>query len=250
MKYFNRLLIPFALAGSVSAEPIHLDQPARIGEISQDHTEEGISSNLEAGWTSCYIAEGREAFGEDGMTTFLAILGYQDFSLELWQAFSDGSSSREFQASVFYTFPTEMVSATLGLTHINDTRGGDEDLDISLTLSGELFSALKWETIYYYGFDRGGSYLETGISRTWETECVDITLGAHLGTNFGYVEDGHEGADHFVLSADFSKAITESLTLSAGYSYVFDIDRDTTRNAEDLELYQGSVFGFAAEYSF
>lgn len=250
MKCLTRILLPLALAGSVSAEPIHLDQPARIGEISHDPAEEGFSSSLEAGWSSRYVAEGREAFGEDGMTTFLAILGYQDFSLELWQAFSDGSSSREFQASAFYTIPTEMVSATLGLTHINDTRGGDEDLDISLTLSGELFADIEWEAIYYYGFDRGGSYLETGISHTWETEFVDIALGAHLGTNFGYVEDGHEGADHFVLSADFSKAICECLTLSAGYSYVFDIDRDTTRNAEDLELYQGSVFGFAAEYLF
>ena len=235
---------------SVSAQELEADQQGRIRPPDTETLESGFSASLEAGWASRYIAEGREAFDDDGMTTFLLGLGYDDFSLELWQAFSDGSSAREFQASIFYSLPIEPVSVTLGLTHINDTRGGDEDLDISLILSGDLFADLEWETIFYYGFDRGGSYLETGVSRTWETELVDISLGAHLGSNFGYVIDGHDGVDTIFLSADFSKEITESLTVSAGYSYYFDIDSDESRNEEDADLYQGSVFGIAVGYSF
>ncbi|MEP3214294.1 MAG: hypothetical protein ABJQ29_13940 [Luteolibacter sp.] len=232
------------------AEAIHPDQPGRIGEPHHRAEAQGFYTSLEAGWASRYIAEGREAFGDNGLTSFLAILGYRDFSVELWQGLSDGSSAREFQASVYYSIPMDPVSITFGLTHINDTRGGDEDLDLSLTLSSELCSGIFWDTNFYHGSDRGGSYLESGISHTWETPYVDINLGAHLGTNFGYVVDGHKGADHFVLSADFSKEVAEGLTLSAGYSYIFDIDRDPTRHAEDQKLYQGSLFGFAAEYSF
>jgi len=64
------------------------------------------------------------------------------------------------------------------------------------------------------------------------------------------VVDGHRGPDHFVLSAELSREIMDSLTVRAGYSYHFRIDRDPVRNVEDLELYGGPVLGFAAEYSF
>lgn len=242
-----------ALSTAISAfaaEPFPTNQPGLFAQSLDQEGTDPFSASLEAGWTSRYIAEGRETFDDDGMATFLASLGYQDFSLELWQALSDGSSLREFQASAFYSLPTDPIAITIGLTHINDTRGGDEDLDLSLALSGELFLDISWETLFYYGFDRGGFYLESGISRTWETPLVDIQTGLHLGSNFGYVTEGHEGPDHFAISIDFSKQITDALTVSAGYSYIFAIDRDIIRNPEDEELFQGSLVSLRTSYSF
>ena len=138
----------------------------------------------------------------------------------------------------------------LGLTHINTLDGGDEDLDATIVFFGELPAGLEWETVYYYGFDRKGSYLEVGLSRTWELDWADVSLGANLGSNFGYVVDGHEGADHFALSAEISRELVEGLTVRAGYSYFFDIDADPLRDPEDADLFDGSVVGFAVEYIF
>ncbi len=162
----------------------------------------------------------------------------------------DGSADREFQGSLQYTLTEEPLFVTFGLTHINDTRGGDDDLDASVSLAAPLPCGFEWEAVFYYGFDRGGSYLETGLSKTWETAAMDVSVGAHFGSNFGYVIDGHEGADHFVLSADVSREINGCLTVSAGVARHFTIDRDSARDAEDLELYDGTVFGFSVGYIF
>ncbi|MGJ8634632.1 MAG: hypothetical protein ACSHX7_12015 [Luteolibacter sp.] len=230
-----------------------MDQPGRIAETISEPaaTDNGdFLTSVEFAWASRYLAEGRTAFDDNGIFSALAAVGYRDVSLEVWQGFSDGSSAREFQASLFYAFDLEVFDMALGLTHINDTDGGDDDLDISIAFTGSLLAGLEWDAIYYYGFDRKGSYLEVGVSRTWETECVDVSLGAHLGSNFGYVMDGHEGADHFVLSADVSRELVEGLTVSAGYSYYFDIDADPITDPEDGDLFDGSVVGFAVEYVF
>ncbi len=245
-------VLAFILATTLPclAEPQHPDQPARIAEGLQPGFSGDFETSIEGAWASRYIAEGREVFGENGVMSALAILSYQSFAVELWQGWSDGSADREFQGSLQCTLIDEPVSVTFGLTHINDTRGGDDDLDASVSISAPLPNGIAWDTEFYYGFDRDGFYLETGFSKTWETRIVDVTLGAHLGSNYGYVMDGHEGPDHYVISANLSRAINDCFRVTAGVSQHLVIDRDTARNAEDGELYDGTVFGFAAEYSF
>lgn len=242
-------LAVLAATGSFAA-PIHPDQPLRLSEGQHTHDGGDWESSFEASWNSRYLAEGREVWGDNGIFSGLAVITFQNFTLELWQGFSDGDAGREFQGSTQYTFHTDPVEVTLGLTHINDTRGGDDDLDASISFAGELPFCLEWNASFYHGFERDGSYLEAGISRTWETDAFDFSIGSHFGSNFGYVVDGHRGADHIVLSAEISREISEGFTLRAGYAYHFAIDRNPARHAQDQELYDGSLLGFSAGYSF
>ena len=250
MKTYQALVFAILATLPCFAETQHLDQPARIAENLEAVSSGDFEISLEGAWASRYIAEGREVWEDNGVISALAILSYQNFAVELWQGWSDGSADREFQGSLQYTVIDEPMSVTFGLTHINDTRGGDDDLDASLSIAAPLPYGFEWDAEFYYGFDRDGFYLETGLSKSWETDIVDFTLGAHLGSNFGYVIDGHDGADHFVLTANLSRAVNDCFRVTAGVSQHFVIDRDTARNAEDEEFYDGTVFGFAAEYSF
>lgn len=250
MRRLSVILFPLAIASAAFADPAHLGQTARIASHFRDSSEDEFQASIEAGWGSRYLAEGREVWADNGIFSGLLVLGFNDFAIELWQGFSDGTAEREFHGSVQYTVFRAPVSMTLGLTHVDDLSGGDNDNDASVSLIGPLPFGAEWDLNYYYGFERDGGFLEAGFSRTWEMDWVDVSLGAHLGSNLGYVVDGHKGPDHLVLSAELFREIMENLTVRAGYSYHFRIDRDPTSHIQDLELYGGPSLGIAAEYSF
>jgi len=242
---FSALTAACILTPHAFAHTGHFDQPASV-HIRSD--EEHFT--FEAAWSNRYLSEGREAFGNNGLLAFLATASYDPFSIELWSGFSDASAEREFEAALLYSIPLIPWSPTLGIAHVNDFRGTTEEWDFSLGLEGELAYGVEAQAEIVYGIDSNGFYIETGIARPFEMDRMAITPSAHMGHNFGYVADGHNGPDHFALQLQVSREITESSILSATLSHYTPIQKNSAKYADDDDLYRGLHFTISLGIAF
>ncbi len=224
----------------------HYDQP---GRTIDDIKIQGLTGSMEAGWFNRYLLEGREAFGESGVFTSLVSVSYETFAFEVWSGFSDSSADRELEVGLLHTFPNAPLNLTFGLSYITDMRGGNDDVDLSAGVGEELFG-IEWTATTIYGTSQGGAYLETGISRSCEFAGFPSTVGGHIGSNFGYVEEGHEGLDHFAASLEISREFAGDLTLNLALSHYTPIGSDGQNHPDDEDLFRGFHFGITAEYTF
>ncbi len=243
MKYLALLLT----AACASAHTDHFDQPGR----SSDYIEgPGFSAAMEAGWFNRYLLEGREVFGTSGIFTTLLSASYDNLAVELWTAFSDSSSERELEASLLYSMSDAPLKPVFGITYITDTRDWGDNWDLSLGVGDELILGVEWNAAFTYGIAQTGGYIETGVLRSFALAGFESTLGAHLGTNLGYVEDGHKGPDHYAFRLEVSREILADLTLTAALAHYTPIQRNQTRHPDDGDLYEGYHFGIALERTF
>jgi hypothetical protein len=242
-----KLLCFFLTATAASALTDPLDQPGRSAEHSGA---EGFSAVVETGWFNRYLLEGREAFGDSGVFSGLVSMSWSAFAMELWVGFADHSADREFVGSLLYAVPGAPLDLTLGISHITDMRGGEKDRDFSVGAGDELFLGLEWTAAFTYGVSRSGGYLETGIFRTFAFNDLEATLGSHLGSNFGYVQEGHPGPDHFAIRLEIARSFSEAFTLKMATAHHTPIRANELKHPDDGELFRGFHFGISGEYSF
>lgn len=237
-------------ASPLMAHTEHADQPNRSGTHTDSGENEDLHINLDTTWANRYLAEGRESFGSEGIFSAAVAVTYGDFSFESWNGFSDESSKREIELTLAYTLSMIPLAPTVGITHINDIGGEPEGWDFSFCLEGEIAYGIEWETSLNYGLNQRGAYLETGLHKTFITPWVNITAGSHLGSNFGYVEEGHDGPDHFALQLELSQEVIGGLEIHGGISHYTPINRRESSHPEDDSLYEGFQFSIGAGYRF
>lgn len=229
-----KLLVILLTTACACAHTGHFDQPA----VAHLRANDGHFS-FETAWSNRYLLEGREAFGNNSILTFLATASYDQYTLELWSGFSDDSAEREFEAVFLYSIPKLPWNPTLGLAHINDFRGTTKEWDFSLGLGGEIAHGFEWQADFVYSLNQNGFYLETGIARPFDMDSFEFTPAAHIGTNLGYVEDGHNGPDHFSIQVQASRQIIESTILTATLAHYTPINKNSGKHADDDDLYRG-----------
>jgi hypothetical protein len=239
------LLLTAILTPHAFAHVGHSDQPASAHIRFDDEL-----FTFEAGWSNSYLSEGREAFGNNGIFAFLATASCDQYAIELWSGFSDAGAEREFQAVFLYSIPSILWNPTLGIAHINDFRSTIKEWDLSLGLKGEFAFGIAWQADFVYGLDPNGFYLETGIARPFVLNRLEITPSAHIGTNLGYVADGHHGPDHFAIQLQASRQFAESITLSTTLAHYTPINKNSAKYADDDILYRGLHFTISLGVAF
>jgi uncharacterized protein (TIGR02001 family) len=152
-------------------------------------------------------------------------------ALEKWE-FS------EIDIYASYDIPVEVIGLSLGYCEYTYPAGGEADREVSLTAG--LDTLLAPSVMVAYGFDGAIErtvYVEASLGHDFElSECSSLSLGATVG----YVspDEGEAGFSHYTASASLSYK-----ALSAGVTYIGQIDDDVLPDVEDGGAYDVSVVG-------
>lgn len=156
-------------------------------------------------------------------------------------AVADGEFS-EIDVYGSYSLPIEGVDISLGYTEYTYPGGGAE-ADREVSVSTGLDVILDPSLAVFYGF-------EGGIEESWYAEAAvghafDLTdaLRLELGATVGYMNPntGESGFSHFTASATAGYGI-----VSAGVTYVGQIDDDVLPDVEDGGVYDTEVYAVLA----
>jgi uncharacterized protein (TIGR02001 family) len=163
---------------------------------------------------------------------------------------SDGSSVSEIDYYISYTLPVELLDISVGYCEYTYPNGGDSDQELSLSLGSAIGTNGLYASVgVYYGI--GGAienswYIQPALD--YEVSLSDA-LSASAGVSVGYavIDDGESGFNDASVSLGLGYALNDTWSLSAGVSYVMQLDDDVlTDDAYDVGLI-GSL-GLACDF--
>jgi len=178
------------------------------------------------------------------------------FSLGVWGNFdlddyNDTVADNQFSEIDLYgsyAIPIEIMDLSIGYTeYVYPSAGGDADREINLNAGKELLGIDIGAGIFY-GFDgsiEDSLYLELSAGKEIAlNEKAALTTGASIA----YIDPdgGESGFSHFTASLGINY-----LALSAGITYIGQIDDDVLPDSKDGGLYDVSLVGtVGAAFSF
>lgn len=243
-----RLSVFMLLAGAATACG-HAPVPNLPFELPHGHEE--FEGHVHAGWDSRYFSEGRDMLDGDSLWSGSAELGWKHIAGGLWYGRSPDQDYDELQLSLALTGHAGDFEYYAGYTHLRFPFDGSEDNEVG---GGVLWTGLPLEAELgldaYYSFDAEGWFSELLLTRGFGiTDKLSIDLSAALGFNFGYVSDGHDGANHIALRLGSTYALTDSLSLTAQVTSSWALDKDDAAPGDDL-LVNFVHWGVGLEWSF
>lgn len=213
--------------------------------------ENTLSTELQVAWDSRYFSEGRDNLDGDSLLSTTVELGWKDFTAGIWYADSPDSSYNELQLSLTYTKTLGDFEFYLSYTRLEFPfeDAHDDELGVGVVWSG-LPLGLEFSADYYYSLDADGYFCELGLGRDFEvSDSLTASLSSAFGINQGYIPDGHDGANHFALSAGIEYAVTQSFAITAYTTYSWAIDSDSDFAGDD-QLEDFFLAGVALKWSF
>lgn len=203
-----------------------------------------------AEWTSRYLSEGRENWGNSGMIAGVVGVGHGPLGIELWQGFADSSADREFQGSLAWSHEVGEVSVALRGSWISDTRG-ESGWEFGVGAEGESWHEVTWRAEIYFAPQPNGAYLECGLSRElMHLGGWTVGVGADGGVNMGYIRDGHRGMDHIGVRLDGETKITEDVVIQMSIARYQAIGRNVRSHPGDDPLYNGWFLRAGAKWEY
>ena len=137
-----------------------------------------------------------------------------------------------------YAIPVDAIDMSVGYTEYIYPGGGVADRELSL--SAGLDVLLTPAVALYYGVDGGikeSIYVEAGVGHAFECgEDLTIELGATVG--YMDIDGGESGFSHYTATLGASYAF-----VSAGVTYVGQIDDDVLPDVEDGGPYDTEIIG-------
>ena len=139
-----------------------------------------------------------------------------------------------------YAIPVECMDLSVGYTeYLYPSGGGNADREIGVS-AGVGVAGIDLGAGLFYGVDGGiedSLYVELSAGTGFE---LTDDLGLDLGATVGYMspDEGEDGFSHFTASLGLSYA-----AISAGVTYVGQIDDDVLPDVEDGGAYDTEVVG-------
>ncbi len=139
-----------------------------------------------------------------------------------------------------YAIPVECMDLSVGYTEYTyPSGGGDADRELGVS-AGVGVAGIDLGAGLFYGIDGGieeSLYVELSAGSSHE---LTASLGLDLGATVGYVrpDEGEDGFSHYTASLGLRYA-----ALSAGVTYVGQIDDEVLADVEDDGFYDTEVFG-------
>jgi uncharacterized protein (TIGR02001 family) len=154
-------------------------------------------------------------------------------------ALADGEFS-ELDIYGSYAIPVECMDLSVGFTeYAYPSGGGDADRELGVS-AGVGVAGLDLGAGVFYGVDGGiedSLYIELSAGSSFE---LGETVGLDLGATVSYMspDEGEDGFSHYTASVGLSCA-----ALSAGVTYIGQIDDDVLPDVEDGGSYDVEVVG-------
>ena len=191
-------------------------------------------------WESRYVTEGRDNLSGNNLVSASTEFAIDEFSVVPWLAASPAADYAEFNLNIVYGFKlADAVVIYAGYNRIQARDNGvsSDDNEISLDLAYKFSKQLHLLASVYHSFDADGAFMELAVKRRHRiNDKTRVRAQAVLGTNAGYVTDGHDGLNNFQLRANITYEPVTQMELYAYSGYNFAINRDTTRYAGDILL--------------
>jgi outer membrane usher protein FimD/PapC len=178
------------------------------------HADALSSSELDVGYDSRYISEGRNNLPEGGIAWASLSHALND-NVTLGSAYGVATKKSanydELNLSISYQNSINELSYSLSYTRLEFFEDDESDNEIGLDLSWEQFDAFTPFANAVYSTEAGGSFASLGIESNYEvSESVNISPYASLSFDYGYAAQGNNSYNHADLGANIGFALSES----------------------------------------
>lgn len=211
-----------------------------------------LEFELEVGWDSRYMNEGRDELDGDSLVATTLSALYKDLGLGFWYAASPDDDYREYEIFTFYTFNWHEMEVCFCYTHLRVPGEKEHDNELQLEfisppLPGDITAAFAAT----WSFNASGAFFEASLCREFElTDYLALAPIVTLGWNEGFVEDGHYGANHFAVGLESCMSLKPNCNLVLKLSQSFAIDANPDRYSEDELLKDCFTVGLGLQAKF
>ncbi|MGB5398535.1 MAG: hypothetical protein WBN96_15420 [Gammaproteobacteria bacterium] len=205
-------------------------------------------------WESRYVTEGRDNLSGNNLVSVSSEFAIDELSVVPWFATSPSADYSEFNLNIVYG--TQLAQGLIIYAGYNRIQAKDNgvsgnDNEISLDLAYKFSKQLNLLASVYHSFDADGAFIELAVKRGHRlNEKTRVRAQAVLGTNAGYVSDGHHGLNNVQLRANITYEPTTKMELYAYSGYNIAINRDEIRYTGDVlldDFFWGGV-GFTSRF--
>ena len=205
-------------------------------------------------WESRYVTEGRDNLAGKSLVSVSTEFSVEEFSVVPWVAGSGDIDYSEFNLNVVYGSRfTEKLTLYTGYNYVYTRSFGEntDDNEISFDLAYNWLKHVNALASIYHSFDASGSFMEVTLKYNNKiNNMLFYSVHGVLGTNAGYVADGHNGPNHFQLRANASYYPLTQLELYTYAGYNMAINRDAAKYAGDETLTDFLWGGIGLSYLF
>jgi len=225
--------------------------PEALFPFEITHAHEKLEGQISTIWDSRYFLEGRDMLDGDSLWESSVEFGWKHFAGGVWYGYSPETQYDEMQLSAAWTGCAGDFEFYAGYTHLQFFEDDARDNEIG---AGLTWSGLPMEWVLgvdsYYSLNAEGMFCEASVTREFQiTDRLCFSLSGAFGLNFGYVSDGHDGANHTALRLSVAYALADSLSLIAHAVSSWALDKDADAPG-DAQLKDFVHSGIGLQWSF
>ena len=251
----RRLLSASLCANICLAQHHHNIQPVPQHGDAHDpaveHPEFPIELSVAGAWESRYVSEGRDNLDDDSLASAEATAGYKGFSVGAWAAESPDQDYREYNYWLEYSYEWQAFAFIAAYTYLDFHTDDADDRELSFYIAYTLPYEIELEIGGYYSDESSGTFYEGTLSKEIETlEDLSLIPFMNLGSNDGYLEEGHNGLNHLALGLELNYSLSEDFSIGGYVARNFEIDSDSETHADDDLLEDFTYYGIHVNFSF
>lgn len=197
-----------------------------------------LTTNIDVGWDSKYVSQGRNNLAEGGIYWMNASVQYGNLTTYALVGRGDSQAYTEWNIGLEYALNlSEHLEANLGYQRIegySDSRCQDNELFAELA-----YTAAPWlvpSVSYVYSTEAAGYFVELSLHSYWQlTEQFTLSPYVTQGLDFKYRTEEHNGKNHLQFGLEASYNLAENIVISGHLSHSIaqaDIEQEAVANGD------------------
>ncbi|MEL4282074.1 MULTISPECIES: hypothetical protein [Shewanella] len=196
------------------------------------------AANLDLGWDSKYVSQGRNNLAEGGIYWLNASVQYGNLTTYALVGRGDSQAYTEWNIGLEYALNlSEHLEANLGYQRIegySSSRCQDNELFAELA-----YTAAPWlvpSVSYVYSTEAAGYFVELSLHSYWQLS-ESFTLAPYItqGLDFKYRTEEHNGRNHLQFGLEANYDLADNMSLSGHISHSIaqdDIELEAAANGD------------------
>lgn len=205
--------------------------------LPTEHSESWVI-NLDLGWDSKYLSQGRDNLQQGGIYWMNAAVQYGNLTTFAAVGRGDSQDYTEWNIGLEYSFNlTDNLEANLGYQRIegySNDRCRDNELFAELA-----YTATPWlvpSVNYVYSTEAAGYLVEVSLHSYWDiTEQFTLTPYITEGFDFGYRTEAHDGRNNLQFGLEAAYQLAPNISVSGHISHSIaqgDIEQEAAVNGD------------------
>ena len=219
-----------------------------VTSLNADHYKYDWAFEINAGWQSEYVTEGRNNLEEGGLITYQLATEISGLDVGYWYAYADSEIYEEWNFMVEYNFDFAGFEPYIGYNRVEIIEIDSNDNEYWAGLSYGNIPYLTPGIDYVYSSGTKGGYFEIYLKSKFDFFEEQVVLEPYIleGFDYGYETEEHDGPNHFQLGVDLSWTLTQYVDLTAFFAHSFALE-DIEREGLSDQTWGGIGFSFRLE---